>query len=147
MFGLSAAVAYAFTAALTKVVTAVIASDWVSMFWHWQTYGIAVCGVLAVFLTQNAFHSGPIAASQSTLVLVDPLASITMGIALFGDNLRTSGLWGPLEAISLVVLFAGGFALCHSPLIGGIKGEGNEYDEMLSRRSRIKRLTGEPTGA
>ena len=47
-------------------------------------------GALAVFLAQNAFHAGPIVASQSTLVLVDPLASILIGIGLFGDNLQTT---------------------------------------------------------
>ena len=56
------------------------------MFRHWQTYGLAVSGLLAVFLTQNAYHAGPIAASQSTLVLVDPLASILIGVGLFGDE-------------------------------------------------------------
>ena len=52
-------------------------------------------GLLGLFLTQNAFHAGPLAASQSTLVLVDPLASISIGIALYGDRLRTSGPYGP----------------------------------------------------
>jgi drug/metabolite transporter (DMT)-like permease len=139
MFGTAAAVTFAFTAALTKMVTDYIANDWVSMFWHWQTYTLAVTGLLAVFLAQNAYHSGPIAASQSTLVLVDPLASILIGVGLFGDDLRTSGAWGPLEALSLLVLFIGAFTLCHSPIISGVKGEGAEQ-ELLSLRSRSKRL-------
>ena len=61
------------------------------MFVHWQTYGLIVFGLGGLFLTQNAFHAGPLAASQSTLVLVDPLASIVLGIALYGDSLRTLG--------------------------------------------------------
>ncbi len=140
MVGTAAAVSFAFTAALTKVVTGYIAADWVSMFWHWQTYAIAVCGLLAVFLTQNAYHAGPIAASQSTLVLVDPLASILIGVGLFGDNLRTAGAWGPLEALSLLVLFAGAVTLCQSPMVAGVKGEGEVESEQLSGRSRSKRL-------
>ena len=134
-FGTAAAVAFAFTAALTKVVTQFVADDWLSMFRHWQTYGLAVFGLLAVFLTQNAYHAGPIAASQSTLVLVDPLASILIGVNLFGDNLRTAGAWGPLEALSLLVLFAGAITLCHSPLVSGVKG-GAEREERLTLRSR-----------
>jgi len=89
----AAAIGFAFTAALTKVVTDYIASDWVSMFSHWQTYALAVTGVAALFLAQNAFHAGPIAASQSTLIMVDPLVSILIGIVLFGDQLRTHGAW------------------------------------------------------
>ena len=91
MFGTAAAISYAFTAALIKVVSDYAANDWVTLFVHWQTYGVIVFGLLGLFLTQNAFHAGPLAASQSTLVLVDPLASICIGIALFGDSLRTSG--------------------------------------------------------
>jgi hypothetical protein len=136
MFGTSAAIAYAFTAALIKVVSDYAANDWVTMFEHWQTYGVAVFGLLGLFLTQNAFHAGPLAASQSTLVLVDPLVSICLGIALYGDTLRTSGPYGPLEAVSLLVMFMGAVFLSNSPLITGIKSEGTgvEYDEMLSRR-------------
>ena len=102
MFGTAAAIGYAFTAALTKVVTHFVAVDWTSIFSHWQTYGVALFGALSVFLTQNAFHAGPIGASQAALVLVDPLVSIAIGIALFGDNLQTAGrpraARGPLAA-------------------------------------------------
>ena len=138
MFGTAAAVSFAFTAALIKVVGNYAAKDWVTMLGHWQTYGLMVFGLAGLFLTQNAFHAGPLAASQSTLVLVDPLVSIIIGISLFGDSLRTSGAWGPLEAISLLVMFSGAIFLSHSPLVTGIKseGKGDEYEEMLSRRVR-----------
>jgi hypothetical protein len=141
MFGTSAAIAYAFTAALIKVVSNYAATDWIRMFEHWETYGVAVFGLLGLFLTQNAFHAGPLAASQSTLVLVDPLVSICLGIALFGDTLRTSGAFGPLEAVSLLVMFMGAVFLSNSPLITGMKSEGKgvEYDEMLSRRLKHPR--------
>ncbi|HVX20252.1 MAG TPA: DMT family transporter [Acidimicrobiales bacterium] len=142
MFGIAAAVAYAFTAALTKTVTGFVSSDWLSVFRHWQTYGLAISGLLALFLTQNAYHAGPIAASQSTLVLVDPLASILIGINLFGDNLRTAGAWGPLEALSLLVLFGGALLLCHSPLVSGVKGEDPADSELLSERSRHRHVDG-----
>jgi len=112
----------------------------VHMFSHWETYALALCGVGSVFLAQNAFHAGPIAASQTSLVLVDPLASMAIGIGLFGDNLRTSGVYGPLEALSLVVMFTGAVFIAHSPLISGLKGDDQQYTEMLSLRSRSKRL-------
>jgi drug/metabolite transporter (DMT)-like permease len=140
MYGTAGAVTFAFTATLIKAVTHYVAVDWPTMFVHWETYGLAVCGVAGVFLVQNAYHAGPIAASQSCLVLVDPLASIVFGVLLFGDNLRTSGAWGPLEALSLLVMFAGVVWLAHSPLIGGMKGEDDAYEELLSLRSRSRRL-------
>jgi uncharacterized membrane protein len=141
MFGSAAAIAYAFTAALIKTVSDYAATDWIRMFEHWQTYGVVVFGLLGLFLTQNAFHAGPLAASQSTLVLVDPLVSICLGIALYGDTLRTGGAYGPLEAVSLLLVFVGAVFLSNSPLVTGMKSEGKgvEYDEMLSRRLKHPR--------
>jgi drug/metabolite transporter (DMT)-like permease len=136
MFGTAAAISFAFTAACTKIVSDYAANDWTQLYRHWQTYALAVFGVVAVFLTQNAMHAGPIVASQSTLVLVDPLASILIGVTLFGDNLQTKGAAGPLEALSLLVAFAGAFVLAHSPLISGLRA-GGEYTESLSRHGRV----------
>jgi drug/metabolite transporter (DMT)-like permease len=136
MFGSAAAISFAFTSACTKAVTDFAAHDIASLYRHWQTYALAGFGALAVFLAQNAFHAGPIVASQSTLVLVDPLASILIGVGIFGDNLRTSWPWGPLEAISLLVMFAGAYWLAHSPLVSGLYGS----TEPLSARAQSARL-------
>jgi hypothetical protein len=95
-----------------------------------------------VFLAQNAFHAGPIVASQSTIVLVDPLASILIGVGLFGDDLRTSGWWGPLEALSLLLMFIGAFWLTQSPLVSGIKG--SEDRDLVSQRAPAARVPDAP---
>jgi drug/metabolite transporter (DMT)-like permease len=131
MFGTAAAISFALTAACTKVVSGLAASDWTSLYRHWQTYALAFFGALAVFLAQNAIHAGPIVASQSTIVLVDPLASILIGVGLFGDDLRTDGAWGPLEALSLLVMFAGAVLLAHSPLVAGLKAGDDQQSELL----------------
>lgn len=141
MFGAAGAMGFAFTAALMKTMSDYVATGWTHMFSHWQTYAVAVCGVGALFLAQNAFHAGPIAASQSALVLVDPLASIVIGIAIYGDSLRTAGAYGPLEAVSLLVMFLGVASLAHSPLVSGTKGDDQQYSEMLSLHSRSPRRT------
>jgi uncharacterized membrane protein len=140
MFGTAGAVGFAFTASLMKTVSDYVAADWAQIYLHWQTYGLAVCGVTSLFLAQNAYHAGPIAASQTALVLVDPLASIAMGIGLYGDSLRTAGAFGPLEAVSLLAMFGGAGYLAHSPLVSGLKGDDARDGEMLSLRSRSKRL-------
>ena len=138
MFGTAASISYAFTAACTKVVSGFAAADWTQLYKHWQVYALASFGALAVFLTQNAIHAGPLVASQSTLVLVDPLASICIGIGLFGDDLHTSGANGPVEAISLLVAFTGAFFLARSRLISSM----NEGERLVPqpRRSRSNPL-------
>ena len=152
MFGTAGAVGFAFTASLIKAVGNYAVSDWTEIFVHWQTYGLIVCGVTSLFLAQNAYHAGPIAASQTALVLVDPLASLAIGIGLYGDNLRVAGAYGPLEALSLLVMFAGVASIAHSPLVSGMKGDDEHFNELLSLRSRSKRLAehvqaGPPVGA
>jgi uncharacterized membrane protein len=138
MFGTAASIGFAFTAACTKVVAGFAAADWTQLYRHWQVYALAVFGALAVFLTQNAIHAGPLVASQSTVVLIDPLASICIGIGLFGDNLQTGGGAGPLEALSLLVAFGGAIWLARSPLIAAMN-EGDRL-ELQPRRSRSEPL-------
>jgi drug/metabolite transporter (DMT)-like permease len=145
MFGAAGAVGFALTASFIKTVGDYVTIDWIQMFVHWQTYALVICGVGSLFLAQNAYHAGPIASSQTALVLVDPLASIAIGIALFGDTLRTSGAYGPLEALSLLVMFIGAAFIAHSKLVSGMKGDEEQYGEMLSLRSRSKRLAGAVT--
>ena len=140
MFGTAAAVSFAFTSALTKAVTGFAAHDVASLYRHWQTYALAAFGALAVFLAQNAYHAGPIVASQSSIVLVDPLASILIGVGIFGDSLRTSGPWGPLEAFSLLVMFAGAYWLAHSPLVSGIYGDDKSRAPLSRRSARSARM-------
>jgi hypothetical protein len=140
MFGTAASVSFAFTAGCTKVVSGFAAEDWAQLYRHWQVYALAGFGALAVFLTQNAIHAGPLVASQSSVVLVDPLASICIGIGLFGDDLHTSGAAGPLEALSLLVAFAGAVWLARSPLIAAMN-EGERL-ELQPRRSRSEPLPG-----
>jgi drug/metabolite transporter (DMT)-like permease len=140
MFGAAASVSFAFTAACTKVVSNFASADWTHLYRHWQVYALAVFGGLAVFLTQNAIHAGPLVASQSTLVLIDPLASICIGIGLFGDDLQTGGAAGPVEALALLVAFLGAFWLARSPLIAAMN-EGERL-EVKPRRSTSAPLTG-----
>jgi len=107
---------------------------WSGVFVSWPPYAIAATGLCAMFLAQNAFHAGPITASQSTLIMVDPLVSIGLGVGLFGDQLQTGGVRGPGEAIGLVVLMIGVFSLARSPLIAGVRSEADAQEHILSSR-------------
>jgi len=134
MFGASGAIMFAFTAAIIKEMNNDIVHGWSGVFVSWPPYALAASGLAGMFLAQNAFHAGPITASQSTLVIVDPLASIGIGIGLFGDQLQTSGARGPGEAIGLLVLIVGVFSLARSPLVAGVKTEDDLEEQMLSAR-------------
>ena len=129
--GAATAVTAAYGASLTKSITSYVTQGWGHVFTHFQPYMLAVPGLGTVFLLQNALHAGPITASRTTLVTLNPLLSIVIGVTLFGDVLRGGPLWIPLEILALAVLVAGVVVLTRSPLVAGSgEGEGSD-DEML----------------
>jgi drug/metabolite transporter (DMT)-like permease len=140
MFGAAGALMFALSAALTKEFTTLVTEGWGHVFDHWEPYAMAAAGVLGFFFAQNAYHAGPITASQATLTIIDPLASVLIGVWLFGDRLRTASWRGPVEAVAMLVMFGGVFVLCLSPLVAGSKDE--VHGDHLVRRTRRKRASG-----
>lgn len=103
LFGLAAACAYALTAALMKDAMARVGDGAAAFFSAWQLYGMAVAGVGALFLLQNALQAGSLAASQPMLTLGDALISTAYGVTLFGEHIRTGPLLVPeLAGVALV---------------------------------------------
>jgi drug/metabolite transporter (DMT)-like permease len=108
LLGAAAALAWAIDAAFVKAATEVLAHHgWSGLLLHWPVYGVVVSGVLGTVLLQAAFAAGPLSASQSALLIVDPLASIAIGIELFGEQLNSSPVAITLQVISLAGMFAG----------------------------------------
>lgn len=120
LFGLAAACGYALTAALMKDAVARLedGDGIVALFASWQLYATAVAGVGALFLLQNALQAGSLVASQPMLTLGDALISITYGVTLFGETLRT-GWWLLPELAGLGLVAAGCVELARSPLVSG----------------------------
>ena len=133
MFGVSAAIAYAFTAAIIKEMNLQIQHGWSTVFLHWPPYALAASGLAGMFLSQNAYLAGPITASQSTLVIVDPLVSIAIGISLFSDQVETTGGRGVGEGLALLVLCIGAWSLARSPLVATVH---SDEEHQLARRRR-----------
>ncbi len=108
LLGASAALIWAIDAAFVKAATEVLAHHgWSGLFEHWPVYGVVVTGVIGTVLLEAAFAAGPLAASQSALLIVDPLASIAIGIELFGEQLRSSPAAIALQVVLLTVMFGG----------------------------------------
>ena len=116
-FGVAGGIAYALLAAFVKTA----ADQWgrgpVYVLSHWQAYAVAVSGLLGFVISQHALDAGPVAASQSALLIVNPLSSIVMGMWLFGDRLRIGGGREVVEGVFLGIMFFSLYVLSHSPLI------------------------------
>jgi multidrug transporter EmrE-like cation transporter len=129
-FGAAAGVLFAYNASLTKATTTLITGGWGHVFGHWEPYAIGVTGALGFFLLQNALHAGPIAASRATMLMVNPVVSVVIGVFVFQERLRSGPGFIVIEVLSLGVMLAGAFVLAQSPLVAGSSVEGSQ-GEML----------------
>lgn len=121
-FAAATAVAYALTAALMKDAT----HAWQvggpgAFFTAWQTYGFAVVGIMAVFLLENAMQSGPLTASQPVLTLGDALVSLSLGVTLYDERVRT-GWWLLPEALGVALVLWGAMLLSRVALARDLTG-------------------------
>jgi drug/metabolite transporter (DMT)-like permease len=108
LFGAATAVVWSVDAAFVKQAVDVLGhAGLVGLLTHWPLYAMIVTGVLGTILLQGAYAVGPLAASQATLLIVDPLVSIALGIELFHEHLRTGPWYVSGAAVSLAALAAG----------------------------------------
>ncbi len=136
-FGAATAVTAAYSAALTKATTTYITQGWGHVLTHAQPYLLAATGIGTVFLIQNALHAGPITASRTTMVTLNPLVSIGLGLLLFGDRLRGGVGWSVLQVSGLAVLVLGIVVLARSPLVAGAGGT-DDPGELLATARRAR---------
>ncbi|MGW0777772.1 DMT family transporter [Streptomyces sp. NPDC002835] len=114
--GSATAISYAVTAALMKEAVHILADHGLRAFLTtWQTYAFAAAGVAAVLLLVHAMQAGPLVASQPALTLGDAAVSLTLGILLFEEHVRT-GWWLLPEAAGVALVVAGVVALARLPL-------------------------------
>lgn len=115
LLGLAAACGYALTAALMKNAMADLDQGAMQFFTSWHIYATAFAGVGSLFLLQNALQAGSLVASQPMLTVGDALISISYGVTLFSEALRT-GWWLIPEIAALAAIVVGCVQIAKSPL-------------------------------
>jgi hypothetical protein len=141
LLGAGAATGFALLAAITKSMTNLLVAGWSPLFSSWQLYAVAVIGLTSFVIMQSAFQVGPFAASQSTLILLNPLVSIAIGHVLFGEDLRGGALASSLEALSIAVMLVGALGLSTSSLVASVHEESGGT-HLLKGRGRFARWRG-----
>jgi len=108
LLGAAAALVWSVDAAFVKAMTDLLSKQgWLALLVHWPLYGVIVTGILGTVLLQAAFAAGPLSMSQSVLLIVDSLASITLGVELFGETLNDSALAITFSVVALAVMSVG----------------------------------------
>lgn len=143
LLGAAASVGFALTAALTKAFSEAFSGGIPHVFSTWQTYALCVAGLCSFLLMQHAFHAGPFAASQSTLILVNPFVSVVLGALLYGERFPHGAGTIALGAIGVVAFATGALGLCTSPLIAGVHDTDDDVQLLAGRglvaRRRVER--------
>lgn len=138
ILGAGASVGFALLSAVTKTMTDLLVHGWGALFSSWPIYALAVIGLGSFLIMQSAFQVGPFTASQSTLILVNPFASIAIGSVLFGESLRAGAPYVAMEVLSLIVMVVGALGLSTSQLVAGVHEEA-EGTHLLKGRGRYAR--------
>lgn len=108
LLGACAAMMWAIDAAFVKVATTQLSQFGVlRLFVHWAVYAVIISGILGTIFLEAAFSAGPLTASQPALLIIDPLASIILGIQIFGETLNHSPVAITFQVLFLLVMFAG----------------------------------------
>ncbi|CAM5267869.1 DMT family transporter [Streptomyces narbonensis] len=112
--GAATAICYALTAALMKTSMHLLGDGGIGAFLTaWQTYAFCAAGIAAVLLLEHAMQGGPLVASQPALTLGDATVSLSLGVLLYEEHVRTGWWLLPMAAgVALIVL--GVFALARS---------------------------------
>ncbi len=117
MFALAGACTMGLQSALYDATITVLRQDTWHVFIVWQTYALVIASFLGLFLIQNAFQSGPLAASTPVIDAVLPLVSIGLGIGLFHESVRTSTTGFLGAGVGVLLLLLGIVALDTSPVV------------------------------
>jgi drug/metabolite transporter (DMT)-like permease len=105
--GCAAGIVWSIDAGFVKSTTDNLAQNgWSGVFEHWSVYALVLTGLLGEFLVQSALHVGPLSASQPAMLVVEPLAGIFLGLALFGEHLNhtPAAIIGSVLALAVMAL-------------------------------------------
>ncbi len=109
------ALLWALEATFIKAAADVLAAGGISaVFTSWPLYALVSCGVVGLLSEQAALHVGPLKISQPIIVIVDPLASIVLGVVLYHERLVTSSATITLAAGAFVIVAVGVVSMTRS---------------------------------
>jgi drug/metabolite transporter (DMT)-like permease len=118
LLGAGSGTAFGYVAALTERTGHLLNGGVLHTLSSWEPYALLVGGVVALLLTQSAFHAGALRLSLPTLTVAQPLVAVIIGLGLFGENIDARGLAPVWEGIGLAMVVVGVFALTRVPVIG-----------------------------
>lgn len=115
--GIAAGILFGAQDALTRRALQLLSGGWLQLFPDFSPYALVVVAVIAILIAQAAFKMAPLAASLPGVSIMEPLCGIGLGAFLYGERLRISVLWFPIEVLALFGMVVGLYLVATSPLV------------------------------
>ena len=108
IYAAAAAVTWALLATFLKTATDTLTTSGIgTVLTQWPVYALVVSGVVGTLLQQAALHVGPLSVSQPVLVVVNPVASIILGVWVFDERFTQSPAEIAIGVVAFAVMAAG----------------------------------------
>lgn len=112
LLAVAVAVLFGVMAVLTKISVHRLTNDGLSALLAVPApYLLIVLGVVATILQQSAFHAGALQASVPTMLVLEPLIAVLLGIIVVGEYLEVTGPMTAVLPVAVVAMVAATIAL------------------------------------
>jgi drug/metabolite transporter (DMT)-like permease len=114
LLGIGAGILFGLSAALTKAVVDRLDGGLMHTILSWEVPALIVVGYASMTVNQMSLDAGALAASVGASTAFDPIASVVLGLTLFGEVLNSSAVDIVATCASLSVALAGMLLLARS---------------------------------
>ena len=109
--------AFGYVAAVTERTGHLLNGGLLHTLESWEPYALLVGGTVALLLTQGAYNAGSLHLSLPTMTVAQPLVAAAIGLAMFGEEISTTGAAPYLEVLGLLLVLSGVFTISRSTMI------------------------------
>ncbi len=110
-YGTVAGILFGLSAALTKPTLEYLHESVGTMLSHWETYALAIAGVLGFVIQQVSLGTGRLAPSVATVSVANPLVGIAIGTLLLDERLSRPAWHVVVAFIGLALALLGAVAI------------------------------------
>ena len=85
----------------------------------WQVTVQLAAGIYSIVLMQSAYKAGPLTAGLPTIAVGEPVIGMLIGVIALSEHMNASPAALTFETIGGLIMIAGTWSLCRSPLVLG----------------------------
>jgi drug/metabolite transporter (DMT)-like permease len=124
LYSAGSGIAFGYVAAVTERTGHILNGGALHTLATWPPYALVAGAVVALVLTQSAFHAGILRLSLPTLTIAQPLVALAIGLGFFGERVDSRWPAVTLEIVGVAMMTVGVYALARSPVITAPKETG-----------------------